>query len=190
MIPESIHVLIRTGATERPKVALEDSTALFWVEWNEDDDQVPGLCAAMLETTELSSVWDGDDLYIMWRGRRVPVPLPKSVLASIAASPLVAVLDAFLPVSLGNLLSWPSRGNRHITILSLCQALHPDYEIRYLRRSRAEGCAAFAALGPGEWLALEQQYGGSAVEGVFVPIREHPNLFTRDVFPVDEMSPP
>jgi hypothetical protein len=121
MIPESIHALIRSG--ERPRSALEDPTALFWVEWREDDDQVPGLCAAVMKTTELSADWNDDRLSIVWRGRRVPVPPRSSILGSLAGSSLVAFLDSLLPFSFSDLLSWPSRGNRHTTILALNESL-------------------------------------------------------------------
>ncbi len=190
MVPESIHALIRSTPSERPQSALEDSTALFWVEWREDDDQIPALCAAVLKTTELSSEWDDDRLYIVWRGRRVPVPLAHSVLDSVAASSPVAVLDSFLPVSLVDLFSWPSRGTRHTTMLALNQALNPEYEIRYLRGSLAEGGAAFAPLAQGDWVALEQQYGRDVLEAAFAALRDKPNLFTSEGSALDELSPP
>jgi len=172
MIPEAVHNVIRKASAQPP----EDKTAFFWVEWNEDDDQIPGLCEAVLKTGTLSADWDDDETFvIVWRGARIPVPLTKSLLTSLAASPMTAVADAVLPLPVSDALRWPSRGDRHITLLALNEAIHPDYEIRHVRGSDPP---AFPPLSASDWIALEQQYGAAAVEAVFVRLSKFPNLFT------------
>jgi len=177
MIPEAIHNHIRNAATA-PQPP-EDKAAFFWVEWNEDDDQIPGMCEAVLKTGQLAADWDDDAMAIVWRGKRFPVPLTKSFLTKLAAStwPVTSALDAVLPLSLSDALLWPSRGDRHITLLALNRALHPDYEIRHVRASDKDE-PAFAPLAASDWAALEHQYGSVAVEAVFARLQDYLNLFT------------
>ena len=176
MVPEAVHKLIRHASDESVEAALEDGTAFFWVEWREDDDQIPGLWEAGLKTGKLSADWNHDDsLAVVWRGKRFPVPLAKS----IADSWLFFSVQWILPSLISDRFLWPSRGNRHITLLTLNHALHPDYEIRFVKESIDGEQAAFAPLAAADWLALEQQYGPEAVSAVFAPIQEHPNLFTE-----------
>ena len=171
MIPEAIHSIVRSGGP-----LPEDTSAFFFVEWNEDDDQIPGLCEAVLKTGTLSADWDDDDSFIIvWRGKRIPVTLTKSLLTWLAASPATSIADAVLPLPVSDALLWPSRGDRHTTLLALNDALHPDYEIRHVRESDGP---AFAPLSTSDWTTLEQQYGVAAVEAVFVKLGKFPNLFT------------
>jgi hypothetical protein len=178
MIPESIHNIVRNAQTATPSPP-EDKAAFFWVEWNEDDDQIPGMCEAILKTGQLAADWDDDALVIVWRGKRFPVPLTKSPLTTLTAWawPITAVVDAVSPLSLSDALLWPSRGDRHITLLALNRALHPDFEIRHVRSSDQDE-PAFAPLAASDWAALEQQYGSVAVEAAFARLQDYPNLFT------------
>jgi hypothetical protein len=176
MIPEAIHAVIRNtlGGTPSPP---EDKSAFFWVEWNEDDDRIPGLCEAILKTGQLAADWDDETFVIVWRGARFPVPLTKSLLNTVAANPITWAVDAVLPLSLSDALLWPSRGDRHVTLLALNRALAPDYEIRYVRASEKDE-PAFAPLAASDWAALEQQYGPDAVEAAFARLYADRNLFT------------
>jgi hypothetical protein len=178
MISKAIHSLIRGGDADERRSALEDASAFFWVDFNEDDDQIPGLCEAVLKTGNLSAEWDGDDLFFARGATRVPVALTRSVLASLAASPVTAFVDSVLPFSIANMLAWPSRGDRQTTLLTLNHVLDPDYEIRYVLGSADDNSVAFAPLSKSDWIALEQQHDRAAVDAAFSPIREQPNFFT------------
>src|ERR1035438_143935 len=79
MIPEAIHSVIRNAQTASQPPP-DDKSAFFWVDWNEDDDQIPGMCEAILKTGQLAADWDDDTLVIVWRGARIPVSLTKSPL--------------------------------------------------------------------------------------------------------------
>jgi hypothetical protein len=177
MIPEAIHNHIRNARAATPSPP-EDKSAFFWVEWNEDDDQIPGMCEAILKTGQLAADWDNDAMVIVWRGTRFPVALTKSPLTTLAAWvwPITAVVDAVSPLSLSEALLWPSRGDRHTTLLALNRALHPDYEIRHVRTSDKDELA-FAPLAASDWAALEGQYGPVAVDAAFARLQEDPNLF-------------
>jgi hypothetical protein len=178
MIPEAIHAVIRNAQAGTPS-SPEDESVFFWVEWNEDDDQIPGLCEAVLKTGQLAADWDGDTMVIVWRATRFPVPLTKSLLTEVAGNPVTWAVDAVLPLSLSDALLWPSRGDRHVTLMALNRALAPDYEIRYVRASEQDDEPAFAPLTAKDWAALEQQYGADVVEASFARLYADQNLFTR-----------
>jgi hypothetical protein len=177
MIPEAIHALIRNAQGSQPPSPPEDRSAFFWVEWNEDDDQIPGMCEAILKTGQLKADWDDETMVIVWRGARIPVKLTKSILKSVAEFPLTPVLDAVLPVGISDALLWPSRGDRHVTLVTLNRAIQPDYEIRHVRASSKDDGPAFAPLSASDWSALEQQYSAAAVDAAFARLQEYPNLF-------------
>ena len=161
------------------ELALEDATAFFWVDWNEDDDQIPGLCEAVLKTGDLAASWDDDSLSIVRRGQRYPVALTRSLLASITNSWFFSSLYWILPF-VGDLFYWPGRGDRHTTILAVNRALQPDYDIRYVTGSADGESAAFAPLATAEWATLESQYGEGAVGSKFAPLREEHNIFLEE----------
>jgi hypothetical protein len=177
MIHESLRSLITSSDREKVESALRDESALFWVEWDEDDDQIPGRCEAVIGSGSLSCDWSNDSLIISFRDRRVPVPLSSSPWKSLADSPVIGFLDSILPIAPGNLLRWPTRGDRHVTLCALDKALHPDFELRYARASRVEGVPALAPLPPPEWAVLEQDHGKDAVSAAFSPLRVDLNLF-------------
>jgi hypothetical protein len=179
MIRDSIHRLLREAPSEQMELALEDAAAFFWVDWNEDDDQIPGLCEAVLKTGDLAAVWDDDSLSIARRGQRHPVTLTKSLLTSIANSWVFASVSWMLPF-VRDLVYWPGRGDRHATILAVNRALQPDYEIRYVTGSADGESAAFAPLAADEWATLESQYGATAVGAKFAVLREEQNIFLEE----------
>jgi hypothetical protein len=168
----------QAGAPAPPPSPERDKGVFFWVEWNEDDDQIPGLCEAILKTGHLAADWDDETMVIVWRGGRFPVALTKSLLTEAAGNPITWAVDAVLPLPLSDALLWPSRGDRHVTLLALNRALSPDYEIRYVRSS-ADDEPAFAPLAASDWATLEQQYGPDAVEAAFPRLRPDRNLFTE-----------
>lgn len=176
MIPSAIHKQIQDPGSDPP----QDESAFFWVEWNEDDDQIPGMAEKVLKTGSLSVDYDAEEkLCVVWRDKRYPVILTKSILTAVADSPLTWAADAVLPLSISDALRWPSRGDRHTTLLVLDSALHPDYEIRYVRGSSSGDAPAFAPLSAADWSALEAQHGVPAVEAAFSKLAGCPNLFTN-----------
>jgi hypothetical protein len=60
--------------------------------------------------------------------------------------------------------------------LALNRALHPDYEIRYVRGSD-DDASAFAPLAASDWIALNEQYGSAAVDTAFARLDANRNLF-------------
>jgi len=179
MIQDSIHRLLREASSEQRELALEDASAFFWVDWNEDDDRIPGLCEAVLKTGDLAAAWDDDSLFINRRGQRYAVTLTRSLLTSIANSWVFASVYWLLPF-VGDLFYWPGRGDRHTTILAVNRALQPDYEIRHVMGSADGDSAAFAPLAAGEWATLESQYGAGAVGSKFAALREEQNIFLEE----------
>src|SRR5258707_1243318 len=99
MIPEAVHTVIRNASMTPPPSLPADESAFFWVEWNEDDDQIPDMCEAILKTGQLSADWDDDALVIVWRGARFRVALTKTLLTSLADNPIVWAANWVLPVS-------------------------------------------------------------------------------------------
>jgi hypothetical protein len=179
MIHDSIHRLLRGASPEQVELALEDATAFFWVDWNEDDDQIPGLCEAVLKTGDVAAAWDDDSLWIARRGQRYTVTLTRSLLTSITNSWVFTSVYWMLPF-VRDLFYWPSRGDRHTTILAVNRALQPDYEIRYVTGSADGEAAAFAPLAAEEWATLESQYGEGAVGSKFAALREEQNVFLEE----------
>lgn len=180
MVPQAVHTVMQRASEEALQVALEDASAFFWVEWREDDDQIPGLCEGVLKTGQLSADWgDDDSLAIVFRGKRFRVPLTQSVLTWVVNSWLFYSVYWILPSFITDFLLWPSRGNRHITLIALNQALGPDYEVRVVKKSLDGSEAAFLPLAAADWRELERQYGPATVGAVFGPIEEHHNLFTE-----------
>ena len=134
-----------------------------------------------MKTGELSADWDDDDsLAIVWRGKRFPAPLTTTLLTWITSSWIFSSVNWMLPSFVTDLFLWPSRGNRYITLVTLNEALHPDFEIRVVKQAVDGNEPAFLPMAAADWRALEQQYGPAVVGSVFAPLAEHHNLFTEE----------
>ena len=179
MIPASVHALL--GERRKDRHALpEDETAFFWVDWRDDDDQVPGACEAVLKTGQLFADWVDDRLHITWRGQRTPVPLKESVATRLSDSILVGAISSMLPAGLGGILPWFTHENRDITLRTLNQLLQPEFEIRLFIDPDQGSDVAYLPLHRDDWRALEQQYGLEFLASVFAPLsRSAPVKATR-----------
>ena len=133
---------------------LADKTAVFWVDWREEDEAIAGYCETILRTGALSAeLVDTDDelgfaLHLSYRNRRVKAPL-------------VAGTE-----------------DRHITIHALNEILAPDYEIRVCTDSRGMDTLAFVPLAAQDWRSLEARFP-EVVRRRFRKIEQRPNLFTE-----------
>jgi len=174
MIPASVHALLEERRSDRSALP-EDQTAFFWVDWSDDDDQVPGACEAVLKTGQLSAEWIDDRLHIAWRGQRTPVPLKESVATRLSDSFLVQAMTPMLPEGLGGILPRLTRENRNITLRTLNRVLQPEFEIRLVvDPGEAEASdVACLPLHRDDWQALEEQYGVEFLASVFAPLELH-----------------
>lgn len=111
----------------------------FAVDWREDDADIVAYCAEALELDSLTAEWRDDDLFIIYDGREVRVPL------------LMDLAD------------------RHITICTLNDVLGPKYEIRFLVFSHGSDTLGFAALSMAEWNELEEADWGVVAENFIDP---------------------
>src|SRR5262249_24296490 len=107
MIRSTIHSLIENPESDEMFEALcGDDESAFLVDWREDDGDIPRYCESILFTEMLSGVWEDDRLFIQFGQKRVQVPLTHSA------------------------------ADRHITLVTLNEVLHPDFEVRYAVQSR------------------------------------------------------
>ena len=169
MIPAPVHELMKARQAD-PSALPVDEGAFFWVDWSEDDDQIPGACEDVLKTGQLSAEWIDDGLAIVWRGERTLVPLKVSIASRLSDSFLFSSIAWAIPFSLGNFLPWLSRENRDITLRTLNQVLLPDYEIRRVVDPAQASEAAYLPRRREAWQALEEQYGSGFLATVFAPI--------------------
>ncbi len=169
MIPVSVHALLKARQTDH-SVSPEDGSAFFWVDWSEDDDQIPGACEAVLMTGQLAADWVDDRLHIIWRGVRTPVPRKDSIAARLNESFLFAAVKSVLPDGLEDMLPWFTRENRDITLRTLNQVLQPAFEIRRVVDPDRSSAIAYLPLKQEDWLALGQQYGPEYLASVFAPL--------------------
>jgi hypothetical protein len=154
MIPDSVETLLSAPGEISAQALLDDESAVFWVDWREDDADIVRYCEKVLKTGELSveetEIEDdpGIDLHISFRGSRAKVPLTCGV------------------------------ADRHITIHALNNMLNPAYEVRVCVDSHPSDSLALLPLKTDEWKALEARYGNE-VRWRFAVIQERPNLFTE-----------
>jgi hypothetical protein len=149
MIPAAVHSLIAHARGKPDQGALNDRTAVFWVDWREDPFNIPVLCEAVIRSGTLGSEEEGDAPFVVWRGKRTPIP--------------VTGTDE----------------DPHPAVLALNNVLKPDYEIRFVRQCVGGDSAAFVALTSADWRALEERYGSSKVSDTFTVVAERPNVFTE-----------
>src|SRR5262245_41896730 len=79
-----------------------ECTHFFAVDWREDDADIVAYCAQALGLDSLTAEWRDEDLFIVFDGRAVRVPLQIDV------------------------------ADRHITLCALNDVLSPKYEVRFL----------------------------------------------------------
>lgn len=145
--------VLESGDGQAVDDLLDDRSTCFWVDWREEDDAIARYCERILETGSLSAEFvdvdtdEGTELHIRYKGKDLKVPL------------------TFSPQ------------DRHITLCSLNEILHPDFEVRFFTASNGMDTLNFVPLATASWEALEKQYGAALSEH-FYKILPKPNLFT------------
>lgn len=135
MIPQTVENRLTDPSKATAEKLLADETAVFLVDWREEDDAIAEYCERILQTGSLSAeVVEIDDdpgftVRLTFGDRTLDVPL-------------VGGLE-----------------DRHITLLTLNKLLHPDYEIRMCMDSHGSDTLAFLPLPSTEWVDLETQFG-------------------------------
>ena len=154
MIPSSVEAMLRRPTDESIAAMLDDDSAVFMVDWREDDELIIEYCESVLKTGALSaqvvetSEKPGFEGFITFQSRRVRIPWVMGV------------------------------ADRHITLHTLNQLLLPAYEIRVCVDSNGSDTLAFLPLPGADWQDLESRFG-EEVRWRFGPIDERPNLFTE-----------
>ena len=123
---------LRQMVIERDEVGLEhayfdnECPHFFAVDWREDDADIVAYCAQALELESLTAEWRDEELFIIFDGRDVRVPLQIDV------------------------------ADRHITICTLNDVLSPKYEVRFLVFSHRSDTLGLAAMSTADWRELEE----------------------------------
>lgn len=125
---------------------------IFWVDWREADDDIVSMAAKALALGDLRASWTGGKLIIEYRGRHTEVPLQNKP------------------------------GEQDITLDSLNRALHPEFEIRYVKASEGGDTLAFQGLPTASWQALEASYG-PGVANAFARLDTKAPYFAREELP-------
>jgi|GEM_PF-497213 len=142
----------------------EDGDTMFWVDWREQDDDIPRYCEGLLQTGSLStSVYNTEeepgfafDIYYKGATTRVPIVVGPE--------------------------------DRHITLVTLNWVLYPDYELRYFIPTSSTDGAGIVPLPMRVWKELEAEFG-QKVAKQFYRLAEGPNIFT-DPIEFDENGSP
>ena len=130
-----VHALIASPGEATTRSLYKDRHAgLFWVDWREADDYIVKLAADAMGRKDLSAQWQEDGLRIMFEGRTTPVPLEQKP------------------------------GEQDITLAALNRALHPGFELRWVRASEGGDTLAFQILPAKGWQALEAHYGEAVAQ--------------------------
>jgi hypothetical protein len=130
---------------DRDEVGLErayfedECPHFFAVDWRGDDADIVADCAAALELDSLAADWRGEELFILFDGKKVRVPL------------LMDMAD------------------RHITICTLNDVLAPKYEVRFLVFSHGSDTLGFAALSVADCRELEAADAAAVAENFIDP---------------------
>ncbi len=138
----------------------DDQATRFWVDWREEDDNIPRYCEELIKTGSLSGIVynieeePGFAVDILYKGVATRVPL----------------------------IEGPE--DRHITLVTLNKVLNPDYELRYYIPSHGSDGAAIVPLPMRVWEELEAEFGPKVAKQ-FYRIADKPNIFT-DRYSFDE----
>jgi hypothetical protein len=150
---ERVQAVLASPTEQAVQALLDDDSAVFWVDWRQEDETIADACEEVLGTGRLSGEYveadteEGYEVHIRYGDRRVRVPLTYS------------------------------EADRNVTLCALNQALAPDYEVRFCTDSQGSDTLAFLPLPAREWAELERRYG-RAVGERFYRIATRPNLFT------------
>ncbi len=107
-VPAEILAAVRSDDDAAFDALVSNEDCCFAVDWREADDDIVRYCESLLGTGRLSAEWVAGDLFVIFGSKRVRVPLMQSP------------------------------ADRHITLLTLNEALSPEFEARrYTHRSAA-----------------------------------------------------
>src|SRR4051794_31419183 len=108
-IPDEVLQAVRSEDDAAFDALASNETCCFKVDRRDLDEDIVTACESILQTGKLSTQWiengDEETLFILYGDKRVKVPLKVSA------------------------------ADRHITLLSLNEALSPDFEVRMLYAS-------------------------------------------------------
>jgi hypothetical protein len=150
---ERVRAVLESPTEQAVQALLDDESAVFWVDWRQEDESIADACEEVLGTGRLSGEYveadtdEGYEVYIRYGDRRVRVPLTYS------------------------------EADRHVTLCALNEALAPDTEVRFCVDSNGSDTLTFLPLPTAQWAELERQYGRVVGER-FYRIAARPNLFT------------
>jgi hypothetical protein len=150
---ERVQAVLKSSTEQTIRAMLEDESAVFWVDWRQEDETIADACEGVLGTGRLygelmeTDTAEGFEIYIRYGERRLRVPLTYS------------------------------GADRHVTLCALNEALAPNYEVRFCIDSNGSDSLAFLPLPVAQWGELERQYGDQ-VRKRFYRIATQPNLFT------------
>ena len=145
--------LIEDSGEETTRQLFQESHAgIFWVDWREADTDIVTMAARALGLADLSASWRGEQLIVEYRGRATPVPLEGKPC------------------------------EQDITLDSLNRALHPEFEIRYVKASEGGDTVAFQALPAAAWRELEAAFGPRVAQA-FPRLDRQAPLFAREELP-------
>jgi len=143
-----IEKLISEPSEKTTQLLFDDESEVFWVDWREDDGELAGYCESIINTNKLSSSRLGEKLSISYGDKIVEVPITNS------------------------------GGDRHITLLTINEAVYPDYEIRLVWDSDGNDTLAYAILKTEKWSEYEATYGEESVQKAFLKLTQDLNTFT------------
>ncbi len=149
-IPNDILEAVRTDDDEAFDALVANDECAFLVDHRAEEEEIVTECEAVLKTGRLSAEFTGDELFVVFGPKRVKVPLTLTP------------------------------ADRHIALLSLNEALNPEFEVRMLYASVDSDTGAFVPLRRDAWAALELE-SPEVVARRFHVLTPHPNTFTESV---------
>lgn len=148
MVGDFVKDLIRGKIDETRGEVWERDDLFFFVDWREEEENIPGYCDALIGPDVVSASWRGEDLIFSRAEHSVVVPLTHSP------------------------------ADRHIALLSLNDVLAPMFEARFVWASNGADSVALLPLRADDWQLLLKEHGAVAVDRAFMKLKPSPNLFT------------
>jgi hypothetical protein len=148
-----VTAVLEAPTEESIDALLDAEDTVFWVDWRDEEPDIVSACEAILQTGSLSAETidvpgdPGWEIWVTYRGRRTRMPLTVS------------------------------SADRHIALVTMNNALRPDYEVR-MSKDFSGDTLPFLPLPTRTWAALEKRYG-DAVGKRFYVLQDRPNVFTE-----------
>jgi hypothetical protein len=146
-IPAEILDAVRNDDDDAFVELASNKECCFAVDWREEDRYIVQDCESILRTGRLRAEWVGDELFVTFGTKRLRAPLTESA------------------------------ADRHITLLTLNEALSPEFEVRMLYASVGNDTGVFVPLASDGWSTLERE-ACEVVSRRFHKLTTHPNTFT------------